>query len=1080
MEDGSVETTKAGQAFLEEKVGAENCAEALSILAFQKELCNLQEMNTAEEVANLLTLAENAGYTGDLIEQLTELEQIYQEVASCTLSPGVLDKKLARAAELEAAIKESASNIKYEPKVDFSGVTKSADSAGKSAGDAYVDAFEKELKELDDLRDCGVIDEAEYLHRLRELYTRYFADRKEYLDEFRKYERQYLEGMKSLYDSALSGISKLMDSKIDSYTESKEAAIESLEAEQQAAEDAYQAQIDAIDDMIAKKQEIIDSIQDEIDAMREAREERQRQIDLQKAQYELERMQNQRTMLVYSEDKGMHYRTDESGIRDAKEAVDDAKFEIEIAAKEKEINLLEDEIDLLEKQKDALEEAKEASNKYYETLINQQEQYWDSMIKSMEQQKSKWEELAEIEEIADAYSKVYQVFNDLGYSVEDVLNGSDAAFEDFKSKYISILSEMNQNTSFQEGLEYASGAAKESFGSIVTDAKDSIQQLSQTFSDGTFSNAIATGISEGMVSAKQELDKMNQLGSDAGEGFIEGWNEKSSEVSDATKQTAKDAVDAFAEGQDSHSPSVKYQELAGDAIAGLLLGVEENKQSFIDTVKSLAEEGVLTFEEGFNFENSSLNTSFDALKLLIESVTEALGIDTDGTVGGLLGALTQLSDFSFSEDSIIKQFDNLKTAIDEVTSAISGGGVSSDGEGQGGGSGSAKGGKSGGKGSKNGSNSNSLKSAITDIGTTASTVIGQPEAEGDGTVIGEFGSLETAVGDVTAAIGSGDSKGGNDNEQNINDEDNLIGSIINLGETTEETLGESGGDGVTGRFEEFRDVIGEANEHVHSISDGLDEIDGQEVECTIKVKIETTGGLPAEIANSAETGLDHMNLDSAEYNAKYIGKARVEGTALASGTWAVQSDEKKSLVGEKGYEIVVRKGRFFTVGNNGAEMFDIKRGDIVFNHEQSKNLLKYGHISGRGKAYADGTVGGGRILTPDGHILRPLQEGDRGWDLMQKFQPLVDKMLKGEADIMSNAMIDHQKQIEQMVRDITTTNIATNTNNKPSVAIGDIHVTCPGVTEQQVAEKLGGVIGKELDKQFNGFHNYTDQMSRIR
>jgi len=43
-----------------------------------------------------------------------------------------------------------------------------------------------------------------------------------------------------------------------------------------------------------------------------------------------------------------------------------------------------------------------------------------------------------------------------------------------------------------------------------------------------------------------------------------------------------------------------------------------------------------------------------------------------------------------------------------------------------------------------------------------------------------------------------------------------------------------------------------------------------------------------------------------------------------------------------------------------------------------------------------------------------------------------------------------------------------------------MHVTCPGVTEQQVAEQLGNVIGKELNKQFSGFHNYTDQMSRIR
>ncbi len=47
-ESGSVEATKAGQAFLEEKAGAENCAEALNILTFHKELYSLQEMNTPD------------------------------------------------------------------------------------------------------------------------------------------------------------------------------------------------------------------------------------------------------------------------------------------------------------------------------------------------------------------------------------------------------------------------------------------------------------------------------------------------------------------------------------------------------------------------------------------------------------------------------------------------------------------------------------------------------------------------------------------------------------------------------------------------------------------------------------------------------------------------------------------------------------------------------------------------------------------------------------------------------------------------------------------------------------------------
>ena len=87
------------------------------------------------------------------------------------------------------------------------------------------------------------------------------------------------------------------------------------------------------------------------------------------------------------------------------------------------------------------------------------------------------------------------------------------------------------------------------------------------------------------------------------------------------------------------------------------------------------------------------------------------------------------------------------------------------------------------------------------------------------------------------------------------------------------------------------------------------------------------------------------------------GTSHIEGTAKVSGDWSVQSDESKALVGEVGRELIVRNGRFFTVGDNGAEMTDIRKGDIVFNHEQTEELLKNGHISGHGKAYADGTVG---------------------------------------------------------------------------------------------------------------------------
>lgn len=65
--------------------------------------------------------------------------------------------------------------------------------------------------------------------------------------------------------------------------------------------------------------------------------------------------------------------------------------------------------------------------------------------------------------------------------------------------------------------------------------------------------------------------------------------------------------------------------------------------------------------------------------------------------------------------------------------------------------------------------------------------------------------------------------------------------------------------------------------------------------------------------------------------------------ALAAGT------TKKTLVGELGPELMVTNGRYFLVGQNGAEMVDMPEDAIVFNHIQTEKLLKNGR-TGRGNA----------------------------------------------------------------------------------------------------------------------------------
>lgn len=85
------------------------------------------------------------------------------------------------------------------------------------------------------------------------------------------------------------------------------------------------------------------------------------------------------------------------------------------------------------------------------------------------------------------------------------------------------------------------------------------------------------------------------------------------------------------------------------------------------------------------------------------------------------------------------------------------------------------------------------------------------------------------------------------------------------------------------------------------------------------------------------------------------GTVHVNGTAFKNGSWGAPKDET-ALVGELGPEMIVRDGHWFTVGDNGAEFTDIKHDDIIFNHKQTEDLLSKGYVTGRGKAFAEGTA----------------------------------------------------------------------------------------------------------------------------
>lgn len=150
---------------------------------------------------------------------------------------------------------------------------------------------------------------------------------------------------------------------------------------------------------------------------------------------------------------------------------------------------------------------------------------------------------------------------------------------------------------------------------------------------------------------------------------------------------------------------------------------------------------------------------------------------------------------------------------------------------------------------------------------------------------------------------------------------------------------------------------------------------------TPKVTINTSGLHDVEAAKSAINGLHDKSVKvSVNYSQSGSKPSKAYGTfargtmawstayargtanALAGGNIGAKTSGK-TLVGELGAEAIIPKNsqRMYLLGTMGPEFADIHSGDIVFNHQQTADLLANGHTSTRAKvqggmsAFAHGT-----------------------------------------------------------------------------------------------------------------------------
>lgn len=447
--------------------------EFLAILA-EGEAAGLTRQQIYRLTAAETAYGQNGMSTAEKIGQLKNLATAYGDTASAALATAIANDLASGHTDVDSAINDLMARINEgagKVEIDFSGLEKAASKAGSSAGKSYADALKEELSGL---------------------------------------------------NSVISYIGGVIGDQIDLFNDQKDAAVEALEAEKEAAEEALEAEK-------ALVQEKIDARQAEIDKIQEASSARKEEISLQKALYDMERMQNQKTILQYSHDKGMHYVTDTEGLREAEEAYTEARENITISGIQKEISDLQDTMDSLDKK---IEE----SNRYYDSLIEQTEKYWDSLIKGLEDYRSRWQELSGIEEQA----KMEAALRNLGISTDDVLNMSASAFESFKGHYLGVLQSIySRNEDVLQMLQRFGGISTDALRPLagsLSSIVENIRSASVGISGGTRRSAEDPSLTDSIELLGETTEET--LGEPDGEGATGRFGELSQTIADAGSHVA--------------------------------------------------------------------------------------------------------------------------------------------------------------------------------------------------------------------------------------------------------------------------------------------------------------------------------------------------------------------------------------------------------------------------------------------------------------------------------------------------------------------------------------------------------------
>lgn len=196
---------------------------------------------------------------------------------------GIIDESKEKLKELNKQ-KQQTLSFQFSFETDSEDIKESAEDAVEEYINSIKEAFDKEKSDLDHLLNMDVISQEEYYNRLFDLNEKYFKGKTELLDEYRQYEEEVYKGLKETQ---------------------------------------------------------IKAIQEQIDALKSVNEEKQEEIDLEKAKQALENAKRNRTISVYDSERGWIRETDRNAIDSAQKEYDDLVLNEQVETLENLIDAIE-------------------------------------------------------------------------------------------------------------------------------------------------------------------------------------------------------------------------------------------------------------------------------------------------------------------------------------------------------------------------------------------------------------------------------------------------------------------------------------------------------------------------------------------------------------------------------------------------------------------------------------------------------------------------------------------------------------------------------------------------------------------